>query len=1233
MAHGSFDNEPLRFASPIAKRRNISFWLTTARARLTTWRPLNMRGASGKRLQPEVGIGGRMQTNEKSQFSRLFRALPIALGAACLLLGGYSSSAQSASGSIVGTVRDSSGKVIVGAQVTALNVATNNKITVVTNDLGFYSFPVLQPTSYQIAVKATGFKELVRSNIQLDVAMTLTVNADLVVGQVTETVSVNDEPPLLETQTSSLGQLIGAQQMDDLPLSGRNSYSFATLVPGVVAPYQFTQPAVDEYNDQFISINGSRPNQNVFLLDGGTNSEPAFSGPGYFPSVDLVQEYKVQTNNLGAEFSNTGGGVVNVITKSGSNKFHGSAWEFNRTKALEANSFFSIRAGLPRGDFSFNQYGGTFGGPLQKDRMFFFFGYEGLNWTQSGTASGNLPTAAERSGDFSADAPIYDPFSTTLTDGVYNRTQYQNNRITNIDPVAAALLTYLPPATNEAAVPNYTTNFSMPIKENSFSFRLDRVLTPTSKIFARYSINDTNQIRPALYGTSSKMFVQSSPQVGTDFLRQQQATVDYTNAIKSNLFLDLNSSFVRYFLDRMPPGQGFNTASLPFNQPTESDFAAIQSLYTSEFPTMFVSGLGLGESVGNIGFGELMGAFTGVPKDVYSDLREYGNAISIHGRHTIKLGGDFGIEWLTTERYRESALSLLFFNPGFTQGPNPFAAAAASTGSGLASMEAGLGFATIPTGGTNEYISGKYYGFYGQDDWRITDKFTANLGIRYDYNAPWLERYNRFTNWDPTIASPLQTEGFGALSGGLTFPGVNGVPRGEFDPQHNGFAPRLGIEYAVTPTTTVRAGYGMFYAPLSGGGYNGNTVPTSGFSSGTPWVSSLDGVTPANTLSNAFPNGFNLPSGASLGSSTLLGQPVVGMLRKRNVAYAEQWNLDVQQSLPGKLLVDVAYAGGRGVHLYGDFNSNQLPDTDLAQGSALSAQVNNPFYGQISSGALSGPTVAASQLLLPFPQFTGVTLGNSSFYGKSLYNALQAKLERRFADGFSLQAAYTWSKLEDNLPASETGFPGGTYGAGSIQDYDNLRAEWAVASFDTPHYLAINGIYELPFGTGKRFGANNKATNYIIGGWQVEGITSFASGSPLGVTTAAQNLGNNGGTQRANWSGKNPSKGGKVADRLGVGQYFDVTVFSAPGAYTYGNSPRSVSQLRSDAFINTDMSAIKNTKIHDQLSWQFRVEAFNLFNHPVFGPPDTTLGDGTTGLVGSTTNNPRQIQLAVKVLW
>src|ERR1700728_1031074 len=306
--------------------------------------------------------------------------------------------AQSAAGSIVGIVRDNTGNVVPGAQVTVLNRATNQSVSATTNSSGYYSFPLLQPALYQITVRAAGFKEYLQDNIQLDVAQTRNVDASLDVGQVTESVTVTAAPPLLETQTSSLGEVIPNKSVDDLPLNGRNAYGFAALVPGVIAPYGFSQTAFDEYNDQFISINGSRPNQNLFLLDGGMNSEPAFTGPGYFPSVDLVEEYKVQTNNLGAEYSHTGGGIINVITKSGTNQIHGSAWWFFRHTDLSANDFFSNEAGLPRAHYQFSQ----FGGPIIKDKTFFFFSYEGLRWVQSGSAVGTLPTQAQRNGDFSS---------------------------------------------------------------------------------------------------------------------------------------------------------------------------------------------------------------------------------------------------------------------------------------------------------------------------------------------------------------------------------------------------------------------------------------------------------------------------------------------------------------------------------------------------------------------------------------------------------------------------------------------------------------------------------------------------------------------------------------------------------------------------------------------------------------------------------------------------------------
>lgn len=1046
-------------------------------------------------------------------------------------------------------------------------------------------------------------------------------------------------PPLLETQTSSLGQVIGTKSITNLPLNGRNSYSLVSLVPGVIAPFGFSQPAFDEYNDQFISINGSRPNQNLFLLDGGVNSEPAFTGPGYFPIVDMVQEYKVQTNNLGAEFSHTGGGVINVITKSGTNQFHGDAWEFFRTTGLTANDFFSNEAGLPRAKFQFNQFGATLGGPIKKNKAFFFLAYEGIRWIQSGSAVGTLPTEAQRSGDFSSTfdsqgqvIPIYDPFTTKPdpnNPGHFVRTQFPGNKIpsSEIDPVGAALMTYLP-LPNRSGTPvtgtdNYVTNFSSPIHENSFSLRIDYALTETQKIFGRYSINDTSQTRPNLYGNSSPKFLVSNPTAGNDFLRQQQATVDYTNAFTPSAVIDLNSSYIRYFISRRIPGYNVNPTVVGF----PSYFNELAQIYPPCFPSVSASGFGLNLSLGNIG-GGLMGAGCYTLGDVYPDLHESAGLTYVHSKHTFKVGGDFGVQWLETPRYEPAGIGV-GFGPGFTQGPDPLASP--RSGNSIASLLVGTGGGSTGSGGPNQYLSSKYFGVYFEDDWRIQPKLTLNLGIRYDFSAPWLERHNRFTDWSYTAVSPLQVPGMPQLKGGLEFPGVNGLSRYEFKPFHKGFQPRLGLAFSPVSGLAIRAGYGIFFAPIGGAGFNGNSVPNTGYVASTPWVGTLDGITPLNTLSNPFPQGFILPTNSKLGLSTQLGQSVVGMQRNRPPAYSQQWNLDFQTTLGRNFLVDIAYAGGRGVHLYGDYNPNQLPDQYLSMGSSLNALVTNPFYGFISTGPLSSQKVAASQLLRPYPQFSGVTSGNASIFGASDYNSLQFKFERRFAGGSSLLASYTFSKLMDNIGASETGFPGSTIAGGGIQDWDNLKGEWSVAEFDTPQYLVISGLYQLPFGEHQRFMNHSKLANYFVGGWQLSGITSVISGTPLGVYTANNTLFNYGGSQRANWNGKNPSKSGKITSRLN--EYFNVGNFSQPASFTYGNSPRLFGNMRSPGTVSTDLSGIKRVPIFENLSAEFRAEAFNIFNHPVFGAPDTTLGDGSTGIVSSQVNLPRQLQLALKLIW
>lgn len=1156
-----------------------------------------------------------------------------------LLLNGSTLIAQTAAGSIVGIVRDPSGNTVAGANAHLLDIGKNQALNTVTNNSGYYSFPVVQPSLYRLTIQAPGFEQFVQENVRVDVASALSINASLQVGQISQSVTVSAAPALLETQTSSLGQVISNESIVNLPLDGRNAYGFAALVPGVIAPYGFSQTAFDEYNDQFISINGSRPNQNLFLLDGGINSEPAFTGPGYFPSVDLVEQYKVQTANFSAEYSHTGGGLINVITKSGDNQLHGSAWEFFRNTQLEANDFFSNKAGLPRADFSFNQFGAALGGPIKKDRTFFFFAYEGLRWVQSGSAVGTLPTAAQRAGDFSSTyntqgqvIPIYDPFSTKAdpaNPGQFIRTQYPGNKIptANINPVAVSLLSYLP-LPNRSGDPvtgnnNYFTNFSSPIEENSFSLRIDQALSGSQKIFGRYSINDTTQSSPNLYGSSNPKFLISNPTNGENFLRQQQATIDYTNAFSSNKLLNLNSSYIRYWLGRDIPGLGTDPAiaGLP------DYFTTLAQTYPPCFPTIGVSGMGLNLSLGNIGGGFLGNGCYNLG-DAYPNLHEYGSLTIVHGAHTFKAGGDFGIAGMSTTRFLPAGPSFNF-GPNFTQGPNPLIAG--TSGVGVASFLAGTGGGGTGSGGPNQILSSKYYGAYFQDDWRLNPKLTLNLGIRYDYDAPWIERHDRFTDWTSTAQSPLQISGVPPLTGGLEFPGVNGLSRYEFNPFHKEIAPRFGFAFSATPQTIIRGGYGIFFATLNGSGFNAIAVPNTGFTASTPWIGTLDGVTPLNTLTNPFPQGFVTPTGSSQGLATQLGQGVVGMDRNRSVSYAEVWNVDIQRSLPDEILFDIAYTGSHGIHLYYDYNPDQLPDQYLALGSSLNQQVVNPFSGKIATGGLSGSTVAASQLLRPYPQFQSVLLGNSSFWGASSYNALQVKLGKRYSNGFNFLIAYTWSKLMDNMPASETGFPGGSFGGTYPQDWENLRAEWSVSSFDTPHYFAANGIYELPFGRNKRFLNHDNALNYLIGGWQLNGITSVISGTPQEVSTASNTLFNYGGEQRANWNGHNPTLHGPISKRLT--QYFNVSNFSQPASFTYGNAPRELSSLRSPGFVDTDLSGIKNIPIHDRVNAQFRAEAFNLFNHPTFGPPDTSLGDGNTGVINNQVNLPRQIQLAVKVTW
>lgn len=1152
--------------------------------------------------------------------------------------------AQTEKAQVNGAVLDSSGAVVAGVMITAIHTATGARRAVTTNEQGLYSLPFLDPGTYELQVQKEGFRTVSRQGIKFDVAQVARIDFTLDVGAISEQVTVTAQGPMLETGSASLAHLVDNTRIVNLPTNGRNSYGFATLIPGVRASRGFTEVAYGMYNDQFVSINGSRPNQSSFLLDGGANSNPAFNGPAMFPSLDSVEEYKVQTNNFSAEFSNSAGGVINLVTKSGTNQLHGSLFEFLRNDKFTANDFFINRAGRKEGPFRFNQFGGAVGGPLSipglysgKDRTFFFASYEGLRWVRGLITTGTMPTLLEREGNFSETRTaagqmiaIYDPFSTApdpARPGRSIRTPFAGNMIPRgrFDTVSRNLLAYFPlpnaPGAQFTNVNNFATNPSAPIIKNTISGRIDHMFNSSQRIYGRFSLNNTPHNRPPVYGDTPELRV-SSPVLGNDQLNQRQVTLNYNHVVRPTFVVELSSSFLRYTIRRAGPALDFDPRQIGLPSYLGELYTALRPC----FPGVGVTGLGVSIQAPDSG-GGLLGS-CGILGDAYETFHETGNATRIAGKHTMKFGGNFGTNRLATPRYGGAGFGTSF-TPGFTQGPDPVVASALA-GTGFASFLLGTGSGQINSDGPGQNHLFRYFGVYFQDDWKVTRNLTLNLGIRYDENLPWTERFNRHTNFDYDAASPLRVPGL-SLRGGLAFPGVGGLNRGAFDRDRNNIAPRFGFAWSVTEKTVVRGGYGIFYAPITGGGYNGAAVPISGFQASTQWVGTLDGITPTNRLSNPFPDGFIRGTGSSQGLSTLLGQSVTGMDRSRRNPYAQQWNLNIQRTLRGNFLVDLAYAGSRGLHLFGNLNPNQMPNEFLSRGDAIRELVDNPFFGQITTGSLGGARVARGQLLRPFPHFNAVTIGNLS-YGASTYHSAQAKLERRFAQGFSILLSYTLSKLMDDVGATTTGFPGEQFAGDNIQDQNTRRNERSVASYDAPHFFAVNGVWELPFGKGKPMLSNHGVATWVLGNWQLNSIATFRSGVPLSLTMASNTLFNFGGPQRPNWTDGNVgTSGGRVADR--VNKYFDSTAFSAPAAYTFGNVPRFLAPLRGPGVANFDVSVFKNIPLRERFSLQFRAEAFNIANRAEFGLPNTQIGSAAAGVITTQANSARDIQMALKLVF
>lgn len=1131
--------------------------------------------------------------------------------------------AQAPTAELVGTIRDTTGAVVSGAAVTVVNEGTGIKREARSDDRGLYTVALLPPGQYRANVHHTGFRTLERKGLVLHVDEAATVDFVLEVGSVSETLTVQGEAPLLDTAQAEQGAVVDNTRVINLPLNGRDPFQLSALTPGVQPEGGFFVVRVlqeQSYQSNF-SINGGIPLTNDILLDGTSNTAPGHGQAAMTPSVDAVEEFKVLTGTYSAEYGRTGGGIVNIVTKSGTNGLHGSAFEFLRNNVLDANNYFNNRVGIANPPFRFNEYGATLGGPVDlpklyngHNRTFFFFSYEGQKARSGVFYSGTVPTAAMRQGDFSGlkTAPgqlitIYNPFSTTAAGNGYVRLPFPGNIIpaSQIDPVAVAASKYYPlPNQNTTLVSNnFLTNASQANDLDTYQWRLDHNLSSINRLFLRVSYDKNTNVTPKFYGNIAGDPSHYSGSVEPDWHIGLGDTINFG----AHTLLDIRAGYARNGFVRTPYSLGFD--------PTQLGLPAAlgQSAQVLTFPNFSPAGYsGVGAEANDMFI---------LAADTWSLLPQ---ATHIHGRHVLKFGGDYRLIRQNTWNPANTTGGWSFAKT-FTQGPDPLASTA-TAGDAYASMLLGAASSGTATIRPYQAFYTYYTAEYLQDDFKVSSRLTLNLGLRYDYETPRLERYNRLSNFNYDAINPIGGQvGLPNLKGGLYFPGASGNPRGWTNPDKNNFAPRFGFALQVSKHTAVRGGFGITYLPGETifNGYNGGQ---EGFQQSTSVVTSVDGLTPYTLLKNSFATGLLQPTGSALGLLTELGQSVRGDPRWVRTAYMENGSLNIQRELPGHVLVEAGWVITRGVKIPITFQMDQLPDQYLSLGTQLLQQVKNPFYGLITSGTLSLPTVSYGQLLRPYPEFTGVSFSQQDG-GSSTYNAFEMRVEKRLSRGLSLLAAYTNSKWLTNVDTTNS-WIAGEFSA-PTQDSNNLRAERSLSTWDISQRLVLNYLYELPFGKGKPLLASaGRIPNALLGGWSVAGITTLQTGRPLGLTTATNNTNSLGGGSRPNNNGQSAG----LADPT-INEWFNTSAFSQPAAFTFGNTSRTLPNVREPGLTNFDFSAQKNFSIRERLHAQLRGEFFNLFNTPQFGRPGTAFGNPQFGVISSQANTPRQTQFGLKLVW
>jgi hypothetical protein len=1141
------------------------------------------------------------------------------LGAALLLLSTPVCWPQEFRATVSGRVTDAHGAMVPGVAIRATQKETGAKSETVSGSDGQYVLPFLTPGMYEVSAELAGFKRYVRQGLQVATDQRMTLDINLEVGQAAESVTVTADASMLEASTASVGQVITSRQIENMPMAGRTPLVLAQLSYGVIptSDPKFYRP-FDNAGPSDFSIGGTPGRSNDLLLDGAPNTT-GNNRVAYNPPVDAVAEMKVETFPTDAAYGHSGGGTVNVVMRGGTNSFHGSLYEYNQVSRLAATPFFTNLAGLKKQVTRFNQYGGTIGGPVLipklfngRDKVLFFFGYEGIKDSIPNPSTHTVPTAAERGGDFSqllrlgANYRIYDPLTGVAEGGRIRREPFPNNIIpvSRLNPIALKYLQFYP-AANQAGQPDGGDNFLSNTDGEINKFvgylgRMDLNFSARHKIFMNARHNDR-------LGSKGN-FVGKSPLDMTAILGLNRtnwgALVDDVYTFSPTLVLNTRVNWTRFEEPRPNFSTGFDMTTLGF--PAALLAASPKATLPAIIPDRF-------NPIGDAGGVELP----------YDSFQIFSSLTKVAGKQTLKAGMD--LRWM-----RESGIDFGYasgsyaFSTNWTRGPldnSPGAPLGQDFAAFLLGMPTGGGF-DMNSFRTNQ---AGYYAFFLQDDFRVKPNLILNMGLRYERDLPTTERFNRSVNgFDTLTLNPVSVAASAAYAanpipeipvgqfrapGGLLF--ANSSNRRIYDTHANYFDPRFG--FAWTPgvlgnKTVIRGGAGVFIFPLGTMGVN-----QIGFSQNTALVATQDGyLTPSATLSNPFPNGIQKPTGSSLALATFLGKGVAFYNPHPLNPYSIRWNVDVQRQLTNNLVVEAGYTGNHAVHLAVNRELNfiprqylsTLPVRDQAVIDRLSTNVTNPFSGLIPGTNLNGRTTTRGQLLLPFPEFTSVSMqGNND--GSSYFHEFSARLEQRFSSGLSLLANYQFSKLIEKR---------------SRLNQSDPYLEKRVASEDRPQRLVVSGSYDLPFGKGKPIANSGGALlDRMVSGWVINGIYTVQPGPPI------------------DWGNLIYYGGDLELDTRNIDRSFNTSRFNTSSLQQLASNirtfPTRFGSLRGDGVNNLDASVIKNIPVRESVRLQFRFEAFNALNRAEFDLPNRNAVSSSFGRTQAQSNLPRRIQMALRLVW